>query len=166
MNVIIATLIILIVMIVMITLVLKDIIKKINNDAKTFYLNKLQVYDEIIEEKEEELQKLNEELEKPEEELGPIYKTSEDIHNENAFDISIPDYVDDSFYEKYLETKKQFNIDPIEVISKTITENYQIKSKEYFESLKEVEKILNGELLYNMMTLPNQDVSTAKKKLI
>ena len=63
--------------------IFKNVIKRINNSAKKYFIEKLQEYNYLIEEKEEELQKLREITEKQ----IKLQKMKEMSNNKNALDI-------------------------------------------------------------------------------
>ena len=162
------TIIIVIIMISFSFYIYKNIIKRINNKVKTYFIEKLQEYNYLIDEKEEELEKLRAVIIE-ETKLKKLKEQSEDIQKQEVFpetifsseiekklkemklfkkamrekeqivyDIPTPRLREDSFFKNYKELKKKFKIDNEKTIKKFIEEH---KSTE--EDLKIYEILVN-----------------------
>lgn len=162
------TIIIVIIMISFSFYIYKNIIKRINNKVKTYFIEKLQEYNYLIDEKEEELEKLRAVIIE-ETKLKKLKEQSEDIQKQEvfpetifsseiekklqemklfkkamrekeqiAYDIPTPRLREDSFFKNYKELKKKFKIDNKKTIKKFIDEH---KSTE--EDLKTYEILVN-----------------------
>ena len=162
------TIIIVIIIIIFSFYIYKNIIKRINNKVKTYFIEKLQEYNYLIDEKEEELEKLRAVIIE-ETKLKKLKEQSEDIQKQEVFpetifsseiekklqemklfkkamrekeqivyDIPTPRLREDSFFKNYKELKKKFKIDNEKTIKKFIEEH---KSTE--EDLKIYEILVN-----------------------
>ena len=63
-KLIIAAVILIVIMLVFIFILFKNIIKKMDENAKKYFVNKMQDYDYILEEKQAKLEEIKEEIEK------------------------------------------------------------------------------------------------------
>ena len=80
-NLVIAAGILIVIMLVFIFILFKNIIKRMDDNAKKYFVNKMQGYDYILEEKQEKLEKIKTEIE----ELEKSHKNILKIGNEDTF---------------------------------------------------------------------------------
>lgn len=162
------TIIIVIIMISFSFYIYKNIIKRINNKVKTYFIEKLQEYNYLIDEKEEELEKLrkviieetklqklkqqHEQIEEKEVYAETIFsseiekklkemklfKKTMREKEQIVYDIPTPQLRENSFFNNYKELKKKFKIDNEKTIKEFIEEH---KSTE--EDLKKFEILVN-----------------------
>ena len=136
-EVILPTIIIVLIMMLFAYFILKNVIKRINEKVKIYFIEKLQEYNYLIDEKEEELKKLREvinlkkeykAIEKQENEetyaetifsseieqrLNKMrqFKKLQKQKEETVYDIPTPQYREESFFNTYKELKRKFKID-------------------------------------------------------
>lgn len=162
------TIIIVIIMISFSFYIYKNIIKRINNKVKTYFIEKLQEYNYLIDEKEEELEKLrkviieetklqklkqqHEQIEEKEVYAETIFsseiekklkemklfKKTMREKEQIVYDIPTPQLRENSFFNNYKELKKKFKIDNEKTIKEFIEGH---KSTE--EDLKKFEILVN-----------------------
>lgn len=162
------TIIIVIIMISFSFYIYKNIIKRINNKVKTYFIEKLQEYNYLIDEKEEELEKLrkviieetklqklkqqHEQIEEKEVYTETIFsseiekklkemklfKKTMREKEQIVYDIPTPQLRENSFFNNYKELKKKFKIDNEKTIKEFIEGH---KSTE--EDLKKFEILVN-----------------------
>ena len=101
------------ILILVMFLILKNAVTKISDQTKAYFVDKLQAYDYLINEKEEKLNEINKQIE--EKELG-IEEDNKDSENKNfEFDYNIIDlfnatkYQDSSLFElnKFIEVLRK-----------------------------------------------------------
>lgn len=162
------TIIIVIIMISFSFYIYKNIIKRINNKVKTYFIEKLQEYNYLIDEKEEELEKLrkviieetklqklkqqHEQIEEKEVYTETIFsseiekklkemklfKKTMREKEQIVYDIPTPQLRENSFFNNYKVLKKKFKIDNEKTIKEFIEGH---KSTE--EDLKKFEILVN-----------------------
>jgi len=183
MNIIIANILLVFIMLVFTVFILKNVIKRINQSAKKWFVDKLQEYNYLVDEKEKKLNDLREQIEQSERELNiakQMQKESKDnfLGSENVeetkkdskvqaevarrpevvYDIPIPKYKEENFFQNYKQLKKKFDVDSEEIIRKFLQEHKKNakEEKEY--------KVLDGfcnkfspKILYECSTLEKQE---------
>ena len=80
-GLIVTSIILVIIMLVFVFILFKNIIKRIDDNAKTYFVNKMKNYDYILEEKQDNLKKLTEEIEAVKAENENIIKKIDDKDN-------------------------------------------------------------------------------------
>ena len=81
-NLIIAAGILIVIMLVFIFILFKNIIKRMDENAKKYFVNKMQDYDYILEEKQARLEEIKNEINNIEASNQNILKTSDDEYEE------------------------------------------------------------------------------------
>lgn len=184
MDILIASIIIIGLMLFFVFIMFKNIIKRINFNAKKYFVDKLDDYNYIVEGKEHEIDKLNKEI-------GELIKQKEKLENQKVlspvasvprrkmntkpiYDIKIPKYREENFFVNYRELKKEFDFDKEELI-KSFMEKYQTKKNEKdYKTLNNFKKKFSKDTIYQLMTLKGEDqldiintiVTETEKKLI
>lgn len=131
--------------------ILRKTVDRVNEQTKSYFVDKLQVYDDLINEKESKLNEVNEKLENKKAELESLKDTSS--KNNYTFDKSIIDIMTDADYkEKYfsdLQKKidNEFDIDYEKIILEFIEQN--VDDKDYFTASKIKEKF-SSKLIYKI----------------
>ena len=137
MEIIIANIILVIIMLGFSVFIFNNVIKRINQSAKKWFLEKLQEYNYLVEEKENELENLRKQIEEAKRSLKTtkqIQNAPEDIFNEKIeavlekmkqykgiqkeiprrpeviYDIPTPQYKEESFFSNYKNLKKKFKL--------------------------------------------------------
>lgn len=150
--------IIIFILVFLLFLTLKRTVKTINKQAETYFVDKLQSYDDLIKIKEDKLSYLNESIKDKENALADI---EEEVSTENIK----PDY---DITELLINTKPQtssildikhlldekFNIDSVKII-----ENFILRSKENLEydRLKKIKDKLDVDNIYKIESLFGTD---------
>ena len=105
-------------------LILKKTVDKVNEQTKSYFVGKLQVYDGLINEKEEQLNKINEQIENNKAKLNVNDDTSK--KNNYTFDHGIIDLMNKTDYQHpdVLKLNKkidnEFDIDFVDIIKEFI----------------------------------------------
>lgn len=131
--------------------ILKKTVDKVNEQTKTYFVDKLQVYDDLINEKEIKLKEINEKIENKKAELDKLKDTSS--KNNYTFDKSIIDIMADADYKQsfFSELQKKidndFDLNYEKIILEFIKEN--VDDKDYNIALK-IRKKFDRETIYKL----------------
>ena len=123
---------VIILLVVLMSLILKNAVKEVDKKSKSYFVDKLQEYDYLIDEKEKKLSELESELEKRK---NGLKDTNSDINNPNYdFDSSIIDmltetsYLDKNIFELNKKIEEKFII------------NYEDLLKDFLSNIKDNNK--------------------------
>lgn len=165
-------------MVVFTVFVFDNLGKKINEMIKKYFLEKLQDYNYMIDEKEAELEKLRKEVEKNKELLAQMdqmpkvefsnqieknlkqmrsFKKGQNKVRENAI-ISMPnpEYRDKDFFSNYKKLKTDFRVNVENTIKEFIKKNQESTSDlKTFEVIKNLRNKLNEDVIYESLVLTN-----------
>lgn len=163
-DIIISSAIIILIMIIFVFTILKNIVKRINQNSKKYFINKLEDYNYIAEEKEKEIKELTEKIEtlqkqkeKYEEyEKITLPKRKREVVN-NVSTLRVPKYREENFFLNYKEVKQSFNFDKEELIKKFIKEHQDKKHEKDYKTLVNLKNKFNKEAIYQLMTLPGEE---------
>ena len=114
--------------------ILKKAVEKIGNQSKSYYVDKLQEYDELINDKEEKLNLLNEEIKNKKVEAESIKKDM--LTNPIDFDINIIDvlsktkYQDNNIFKIEQMIDEEFDYDKEKIIKEFIKKTDDSKNFE------------------------------------
>lgn len=131
--------------------ILKKTVDKVNEQTKTYFVDKLQVYDELIDEKESKLNEINEKLENKKKELEKYSDTNS--KKNYTFDKSIIDIMADADYKQsfFNELQKKidndFDFDYEKIILEFIEKN--VDDKDYFACIN-IKNKFNSKLIYKI----------------
>lgn len=132
---------------------LKNIISRINQQSKSYFVDKLQVYDNLINEKEEKLNGLNEKIKKKETQIFSI--DNNDMSENNSvflYDLKNIDYQDDKIFSKMKDIDERFKFDSSKVIKKFIKDYFNESDVSYYKSLIDIKKKLNKDKIYYLVS--------------
>lgn len=180
-NLVIAAGILIVIMLVFIFILFKNIIKRMDDNAKKYFVNKMQGYDYILEEKQEKLEKIKTEIEELEKSHKNILKignedtlyekeeeknTKEEKVKENyvtpntdnqiKYNLNVPNYREIQFFNNYKEVKKAFTINNEKIIKEFISENKNLKEEKEYRALKRLRKKFDEDTVYGCLTLDNE----------
>lgn len=155
MHIYIVAFIVAVLLVIILFFALRSTVKRINYNTRRYFVDKLQDYDYLIEEKQQVLDKLNKEIEENKKKLSKIPNEETKIvksqHNINYKDLDMPKYIDQDLFKKYKDIKEKFNFDYEKIIKefidKSLTEqniNYKIafNIRKKFTN-EEIYKIIN-----------------------
>lgn len=137
-------------------LILKKTVDKVNEQTKSYFVDKLQVYDGLINEKEEQLNKINEQIENNKAKLNIDSDTSK--KNNYTFDQGIIDLINKTDYQHpdVLKLNKkiddEFNIDFVDIIKEFIDKIDLDNRYEFYINLR---RKFTSKVIYNLRTQNN-----------
>ena len=168
MDIIITSIAIIVVMLVFVFVMFKNIVKRINHNAKKFFINKLEDYDDIVEQKEAQIEKLNKEINELEKKKNNLekYKTRFSVvggidrpkpQRQAVYDIKAPKYREENFFYNYKELKKQFDFDKEKLIKDFIKEHQEKENEKDYKTLNNLKNKFDKNAIYQLMTLPGEE---------
>lgn len=131
-------------------IILSNTVNKVNEQTKAYFVEKLQVYDNLIEDKEKKLNEIEEKLKNKKIELEKLRDTNS--KKNYTFDNNIIDIMTDADYKgKNFELQKkidsEFDFDYEKIILDFINE--KVDDREYNTCL-EIKKRFNSKLVYKI----------------
>lgn len=144
--------------------IFKNVIKRINNSAKKYFIEKLQEYNYLIEEKEEELQKLREITEKQ----IKLKKIASESNNKENTGIEVEEFFTTEIEEK-LKKMRKFKVQEKEKKYREMTYNIpnpQYREESFFKNYKELKKkfkVNNEEIIKEFIEKSKKHPEDAKK---
>ena len=179
-KLIVAAVILIIIMLVFVFILFKNIIKRIDENAKKYFVNKMQSYDYILVEKQMKLEEIKNEIEEVKSENKNILKakegyeesddsymfeknertknneeqeSSEDNRNQLKYNLKEPEYRDTQFFNNYKEIKKIFTVNNEQIIRDFIEKHKNAKEEKEYRVLKKIKEQFNDEAVYGCLTL-------------
>ena len=161
-NLIIAAGILIVIMLVFIFILFKNIIKRMDENAKKYFVNKMQDYDYILEEKQARLEEIKNEINNIEASNQNILKTSDDEYEEEndykekkkkdideeydelprkketediKYNLNVPNYRETQFFNNYKEVRKVFTVNNEKIIKEFIADHKNLKEEKEYKSL-------------------------------
>lgn len=195
-NLIIAAVILIVIMLVFIFILFKNIIKKMDENAKKYFVNKMQDYDYILEEKQAKLEKIKEEIEKTESAHRNILNNddesefllseskkkqkekSSEIYDEDdiparkvpkeeiKYNLNVPNYRETQFFNNYKEVRKVFTINNEKIIKEFIAEHKNVSEEKEYKALQKIRAKFNEDAIYGCLTLPKDDQIKILKEIL
>lgn len=146
-------------LVVILFFALRSTVKRIDYNTKKYFVDKLQDYDYLIEEKQQILNKLNKEIEEnkknlikmPEEEVKVVK------HQQNNYqNLSTPKYIDQELFQKYKHIKENFSFNYNEIIKKFMDTSLTDENTNYKIALNIKNKFTNEEV-YKIINLREKE---------
>lgn len=147
--------------------ILRKTVKTINNQTKLYFVDKVQEYDYLITQKEEQLEEIDKEIKEKEsqkEEKELYGGTSNYEFDYNIIDlINRTKYQDKNIFTINKKIDEKFNFD-YEAIIKKFLEN--VKGKEQYDFCNNLKNKFTSEKIYLLKSLPNKEQETKIKELL
>lgn len=186
-KLIVAAIILIIVMLVFVFILFKNIIKRIDENAKTFFVNKLHSFDYILEEKQTKLEEIKSEIEgiklenrnilKNDDDIADDYDGRKKIDSKKTYELDEeeeeellrirkqkqnntlkdPDYRDNRFFNNYKELKRLFTVDNEQIVRDFIAKNKNVKEDKEYKVLQNIKDKFDEDAIYGCLTL-NSDI--------
>ena len=181
-NLVIAAVILIVIMLVFIFILFKNIIKRMDENAKKYFVNKMQDYDYILEEKQARLEKIKNEINELETSHKNILKDDDEeileekenkrnkrkeyasdkpvtsnLERQVKYNLNVPNYRETQFFNNYKEVRKAFTINNEKIIKDFIAQNKNLKEEKEYRALKRLRKKFDEETVYGCLTLNTQN---------
>lgn len=163
MELIIPAVVIVLIMFIFTFFMFKNLVKRINDSTKKYFLDKLQDFDYIIAEKEKEIEILSEQIKRLNEvkqkgengeiiEIPEIKKPDEKI----VYDIPTPEFRETGFFKNYKGLNKEFDVDEEKILKDFIKVHEKDDTTEYKE-LSAFSKLFTQNAIYESLTLTPEE---------
>ena len=185
-SLVIAAVILIVIMLAFIFILFRNIIKRMDDNAKKYFVNKMQGYDYILEEKQDKLEKIKAEITQLEESNKNILKSTDDdeefneeIHksekhqkkyekdedillrretNEQInYNLNVPDYRETQFFNNYKEVRQAFTINNEKIIKDFIAKHKNLKEEKEYKALKKLRGKFDQDTIYGCLTLDKKE---------
>ncbi len=145
---------------------LKRIVEKINKASKEYYLDKVQVYDSIIQEKEKKLNELNEEIARKKDNFENNNSNEEIINKDknvsSLYDINVKkiDYQDENILQQVKKIDEKFTFDEEALIKSFVAKNVNNLNFTKYDELKKNRAKLISKVCYELSTKNSKEQET------
>lgn len=133
---------------------LRSTVKRIDYNTKKYFVEKLQDYDYLIEEKQQVLDNLNKEIEENKKALSELKANNltKEPPKESKYynNTSVPRYTDEELFKKYKDIKEKFSFDFYEVVKSFVKEKLTKDTGEY-DILVKIRKKFSNDVIYKIM---------------
>lgn len=184
-ELIVVAVILIVIMLVFVFILFKNIMKSMNENAKKYFVNKLQDYDYILEEKQTKLEEIRAEINEFEEHKNILENTEdseiettvpkmEEKSKEIKYDLKTPEYRETQFFNNYKEVKRVFSVDNEKIIKEFIDGHKNEKEDKEYKALKKIRGKFDQDAIYGCLTLKPSDqikildevLTATEKKLV
>jgi hypothetical protein len=156
-EIIIAVFIVVILMVGLMFVVLKRMVRTINESSKSYFVDKLQNYDELIAAKENTLNNLITHIKNLSIEEANTLLDDKELDDNFYYDFDIPSYQDENFFENYRKINEKFNLGNIEIVNKFLSTVFKEEDTRYYQFLISFRKKLNHDFIYNALTISEEE---------
>ena len=170
--------------------IFKNVIKRIDDSAKRYFIERLQAYNYIIDEKKEKIELLSKEIKEKEtlatklsrpsknneifnssiekklEEMRIFKAKMEKNKEEIVYNIPTPKFREETFFKTYKEMKRNFDVDNTKVIKEFLEKNPETEDEKKYNILKTLRDQFTPKALYEMTTLNNEEQYEIVKEII
>lgn len=141
------------IMILLMFIMLKRIIKILNDRSKSYFINKLQDYDNLIELKSKQLENINRSVKNSDNLKTEEKEIRQDASSDIYYEFEIPKYKDEVVFKHYKTINEKFNINNKNIVINFINEKMNFNSEIAYNRLKKFNDKLNFEVVYKLMLL-------------
>ncbi len=148
-------------------LLLKRLVFKVNQQSMDYFLDKLKVYDKLINDKENKLKELNELIDNKEKKEKE--KEEKQINNNSPvflYDLKNLSYKDDDIFKKMKEVNNKFNFDDKEIILNFLQNKIDKDTITDYNNYYRVRKILNQDVIFDLLTKKESKQKEEVRKLL
>ena len=185
-SLVIAAVILIVIMLAFIFILFRNIIRRMDDNAKKYFVNKMQGYDYILEEKQDKLEKIKAEITQLEESNKNILKSTDDdeefneeIHKSEKhqkkyekdedillrretteqinYNLNVPDYRETQFFNNYKEVRQAFTINNEKIIKDFIAKHKNLKEEKEYKALKKLRGKFDQDTIYGCLTLDKKE---------
>lgn len=169
MHVYIVAIIISVTLIAILFFALRSTVKRIDYNTKKYFVDKLQDYDYLIDEKKKLLEELDKKIEENKKVLSNEIKEQKQINdidkNEYRKTTKLPKYQDEDLFKNYKNIKDKFSFNKEEIIDNFI-ENISISESNDYDILTSIRKKFSSKKIYELIKLRNKDQIECINKLL
>ena len=160
MHIYIVAIIISVTLIAILFFALRSTVKRIDYNTKKYFVDKLQDYDYLIDEKKKILDELNKKIEENKKILSnEIIEQKQVVNvekNEYRKSVKLPKFIDEDLFKNYKNIKEKFSFDKEEIINNFIKDISLSKGNDY-ETLVNIRKKFTSDKIYEIIKLRVKD---------
>lgn len=147
-------------------IILKKITNVLNEKSKAYFINRLQIYDELIEVKSKQLDAINNKIKELEniENRKPIEKNV--VNPDIYYDINIPSYKDEDIFNNYKKINNEFKLKNINIIKRFLKEKVEKNNLDLYNSLVGIKQKIRLDNIYEIIILDSKNQMEAIKKIL
>ena len=159
--------VVVLILVILMFFILKSTVKKINSQTKLYFVDKLQEYDYMIDDKLNQLNQINEEIK--EKELKREEQDTSADSNNYEFDYKIIDllnktvYQDKNVFELNKEIDEKFQLDSVSLIKKFL-EN--VKDNGAYQFCLNLRNKFSSDVIYQLKIMLPEDQDEYFKKIL
>ena len=166
MNEIVLAIIVVVVLLVILVCLFFLTIKRVDILIKKIFVDKLQEYDFLIEDREKRVEELNSNIETKKNEVKELVEKIDDLKSHfeessfNSDDVVVPtgaDFEDGNLLEGYKKIKDGFGFDYREVVKKFVEEELRVDTTSKYEDLKKIRGYFSHKNVYKISTYSSQE---------
>lgn len=146
---------------------LKRIVIRINKQSKDYYLDKLQVFDNLIEEKEKRIKDLDNEIIEKKNKIEN--NDFDDLNSKEVVYISNEkniDYDDEDLLSKMQEIDKKFNLNLNEILKEFIHDHYKEEDIKKYDTIVHIRDKFDSDKVFELMSKEEKDAIKDIKQLL
>lgn len=147
-------------------LFLKKTVIRINQQSKDYFVDKLQVYDDLINEKEKQLKGLNEKIESNKKEIEGAVEQEKSDSSVYLYDFRNIDYQDEDIFQKMKMIDQKFQIDEEGLIRNFIKEYFDEENVPYYQKLVRIRKKFNRDRVYQLVSKTSSEQEDVARTLL
>lgn len=173
MKLVIAATILLGIMLILLIILLRILIRKINENGQKYFVEKIQNYDYVLDEKTKELNDIKGQIENSEAEYKNILngnnngitnqngiedlKNSDDEQIRPDFEMDIPEYREINFFSNYKHVKEVFTVNNEKIIKQFVEKSKNSSEGKEYRALCRIKKKFNSNAVYGCLTLSSDE---------
>ena len=165
-TIIVSVCIVISIMILLMFLVLKRTVKLVNDSSKTYFINTIKEYDEIIDKKQEKLNELNKTLEQEQIKNQADLKENQNEVDNSYITLKTPSYIDENFFENYKKVNDTFNIDKEKIINKFIKEYVKNNDEKIYDTLINLKEKIKFDVIYKIIKSDDTEINNYLNELL
>ena len=182
-KLIIVAVILVIIMVVFVFILFKNLIKRIEDNSKTYFINKMQDYDYILEEKQTILQDLNREIQNlVSQDSVLVHKEIDDDFEKKVkqksektiekeapnikYNLKMPEYRETGFFNNYKKIKEIFSLNKEQILKEFVEEHKNDRENKEFKELKKIRNKFNSEAIYECLTITLDEQKQVLKEVL
>jgi hypothetical protein len=175
MNEILIAIFIVAVLLIILVFIFVSTTKRANVLIKNLFVDKLQEYDYLIDDKEKKIEELNQTIEKKKKSYVKLEQELEDLEKSNISrekvsidsDINLPtnaDFEDGNILTGYKKIKEGFDFNPEKILKDFINKN--VKEDKNYTMYKKIRSYFNYDTMYKIMTYQPNEQKIIMKELL
>jgi hypothetical protein len=133
-------------------LFLKKLVLKINQQSKDYFVDKLQVYDELINEKEKIIKGLDNKIEEKQREFEKDIELGNNKQDVYLYDDKNIEYQDTDIFKKMKDIESRFSFNSSDLVKDFVSNYFTEEDISYFQKLMDIRDKMNQDFVYKVVS--------------